>query len=67
MGICFTIYPNPANELLTVETDATDLKLISIITIEGKLVKTVAAEKAKQTIEVTELASGVYFIEIATN
>ncbi len=56
------IYPNPATSILTLVSKQMILKKINIKTIAGKLVKTIISDL--NTISVSDLPSGIYFIEI---
>lgn len=64
------IYPNPAKEMVQVSiTNSTEtLSKIVIYDIIGKAIKTVSGNKAHQaTVNVSDLSSGVYMIEITTD
>lgn len=56
----FSIYPNPANNSITIETnEAFELKIINLlgeVVIEQKI-------KNKETIDISQLNQGVYFIQ----
>jgi len=58
-----TIYPNPASEIVHIETAAT-VEHIELFNIGGELVMTKA--NANQ-LNIHELASGVYFMKITSN
>ena len=59
-----SIYPNPANNNLTIETPQTSK--IEISTIHGQLIKTLASTGTKTNIDVSEFPSGVYIVEVKT-
>lgn len=60
----FTIYPNPATEVLNIElqNDAT-LKNVTIYNNLGQKVKTIK----QNTVDVSTLAKGLYFVEVTTS
>jgi len=58
------IYPNPSSDNLTIE--APPQSTIEISSIQGQLIKTLAASGTKTNINVSELPSGVYVVEVRT-
>lgn len=66
----FRFYPNPARELVTIESYASDSEIITITLrdMNGRVVSMPVSENAngdfKTTISTTELTSGVYFIHV---
>jgi len=67
--ISLSVYPNPANEMITVEF--TDLKTqsiaISLMDVQGKIVKKVITQNSKEIIETTDLENGAYSVVITEN
>lgn len=60
----FTIYPNPATEVLNIELqDGVVLESVTIYNNLGQKIKTVK----QNTVNVSSLAKGLYFIEVRTN
>ena len=59
----FLIYPNPAKEELTLVTGSTN-NLISIYNLQGILVKQLYVSDAESKINITDLAIGMYVIEV---
>ncbi|WP_196890631.1 T9SS type A sorting domain-containing protein [Aureivirga marina] len=58
----FSVYPNPATDILKVETNsATTLKSIKVISIRGNVVKELSGDNS--AINISDLTSGVYFLE----
>ena len=63
----FSIYPNPANNVIAVKFSGNDIiQSFSIFDISGKIVKSNMNPKSK-SIDVNNLESGVYFIRIESN
>jgi hypothetical protein len=61
--VMFNIYPNPAQSILNIETEATNYE-IAIIDIRGV---TVYEDKNKSMLNLEHLARGVYFAQIKTS
>ena len=60
-----TIYPNPANEKITIENSALNNDAtISIFNNEGQLVLQQTTNQAKTEIAVSTLANGLYFVKV---
>jgi len=59
------IYPNPATSTikLNVEDDAT----VEIIDMTGRMVKSVNATAGSNTVDVSELSSGIYFVKMGAS
>ncbi len=55
------IYPNPANETLNISVDKSSQ--ISISNVLGTIISTQALEAGENSINISNLASGVYFIQ----
>ena len=62
------IYPNPVNDKLYIETEV-EIKEINVYTITGVIVGQQSTDNGQQTlsIDMSDLNSGVYFVEIKTN
>ena len=58
------IYPNPTSNYLTIVNGGLGVKELTIVDLLGKTVKTSSTNK--NSINVAELPSGVYFIKIST-
>ena len=66
---CFEIYPNPANDNITIENNSiANIKdvMISICNIQGKLLLQQPMLQTKVNIDVSSFAEGMYFIEMKT-
>ncbi len=59
------VYPNPANSQITVE--AKNIVNISILDIHGRIIKISDDQSDLQTIDVSDISTGNYFIRIKTN
>jgi hypothetical protein len=57
------LYPNPAQNLLTVESSTEPLKM-EITNLLGQTLKTVINPTASQTVDITGLATGVYVVTV---
>ncbi|MDB9883008.1 T9SS type A sorting domain-containing protein [Bacteroidia bacterium] len=64
------VYPNPANEKLTIaaSTNGVNINTISLINIQGQTLNTqeVNSTVANSSINVSNLPSGVYFVQVST-
>ncbi len=59
------VYPNPAQDKLIVESNET-IKSIKLIDIRGNIIKNKFADELKYELNVHQLNSGVYFLQIHT-
>jgi len=59
-----SIFPNPLSSTLTIDSELY-IKRINILDITGKTIK--AIQEGVNTINVTEIPSGVYFIQLITD
>jgi hypothetical protein len=59
----FKIYPNPANTILNVETNATEKQTLQLFDVNGKLILTQTVNN-KAIIDVSNVSSGVYNISL---
>jgi hypothetical protein len=62
----FKIYPNPTkgNLKLVINNEQLLNKNIEIIDVNGKVIKSVIASKAKQSLDISILPNGIYFVKI---
>jgi PKD repeat protein len=60
------IYPNPTANQLTVDNGQLIIGKIQILDITGKLIKTVIANEAKQSIDIRGLEKGIYFVKVGS-
>ncbi len=62
----FSLYPNPTSSILNItNSDNLDIKNISVVDINGRVVKNQAGSLTQ--INVSDLNAGVYFVTIETN
>lgn len=67
-GTFFSVYPNPAKQLLNLETKATiNVKYISIYNLLGQMVIAIPNAESVSTIDVSDLKTGTYFIKVNTD
>jgi choice-of-anchor B domain-containing protein len=60
-----SIYPNPASEIVNINSSSRDINTVSLIDISGKLVYQVSNLKTLSTsVDVSMLANGIYFVTI---
>ncbi|GEP51666.1 hypothetical protein FNO01nite_23380 [Flavobacterium noncentrifugens] len=60
----FAVYPNPATNVLNVETkNNTELSQLQLTDINGRIVKEVKASGVSNQINISELNTGVYFLK----
>lgn len=58
------IYPNPATNYITIETPLQ--AVIEISNIQGQLIKTIAANDKKTSIDISAFPSGIYVVKVKT-
>lgn len=64
-GNSFHIYPNPANDMITVESAAgIKNKMISVFNLQGQLILHQPMLQTKQEINISNLAKGFYIIKL---
>lgn len=63
-GVELTIYPNPTNGHLTIANVPSSIAEVDILDVSGKILKTIKPDT--NTIDVSTLVSGVYFVIIKT-
>lgn len=64
----FAVYPNPANDFITIQNrDNTIISKVSIVDILGKSIKTSNCNSSEVSIDISNLNSGIYFVEIYSN
>jgi hypothetical protein len=62
------LFPNPVSEILNIEnTSNYNVSNVSIYSINGALVKEINSQNSIQTIPVSDLQTGLYFVKIQLN
>jgi hypothetical protein len=61
-----SVYPNPANESLTVTANGLQLTAVDLLSLTGQLLQNIPSEGASVKVNVADLAAGVYFIRVTT-
>ena len=62
----FSIYPNPATDVLNISFPDGDIGLMSIFNVTGKLMRSETVNDGSQ-FSLTELSKGVYFVMVSSN
>jgi hypothetical protein len=63
-SIKFSVFPNPADQILTIQSKDNTPISIRIFDVSGKLIKSESSNATLTNIEVDEFTSGLYFLEI---
>ena len=66
-GISVAVYPNPVKDILTIENLTTNANaIIEVVNAQGKVVISKTANSAIVTVDVSELAKGVYYLNVTS-
>jgi hypothetical protein len=65
-GLRLTVYPNPANDFLTIETSAVEGCYITINSVNGQEMQKNELINAKTVIDIRKLTAGVYLIKLTS-
>ena len=57
------VYPNPTNGTLVIESDELINKQLFVANIEGKIVKSIRIKSNKETIDLSDLSTGIYYLK----
>ena len=60
----FSLYPNPTNDQLMIESKLGELMELQIFELDGKLIKTIDIIEPKSSIDVSSLKSGIYLVRL---
>ncbi len=59
----FNVYPNPANEHITIQTSADDNEVIQLFDITGKMIYSTTVDNHQAHFDVGNLSAGIYLIK----
>jgi hypothetical protein len=67
--INFSCFPNPVNEILTIQYSISDPTVAELRSVTGHLIKTITLNEAKNTIDlhINDLNNGIYFISLRSD
>ena len=64
----FSVYPNPANDIVTISSIEYSINSIEMTDINGRVVKNNLVSNLNETeVSISDLAKGVYFLKIASD
>ena len=61
------IYPNPANNFITINANNNTISSVKLYSVEGKLLRNYTTNSTSVIIEKNELTNGLYFVELEIN
>ena len=61
------VFPNPADDQLAIASTGIEVQKVELMNIEGQIIKTTAANDMVVTMNVADVASGVYLVNIHTS
>lgn len=62
-AVAFKMYPNPAVHQITIENSDSELKHIEIYDLSGKMIQQKQLSGVNTTVDLTDFASGTYFVK----
>lgn len=63
----FSIVPNPANDLITIEVGTAGLKTIKVFDLQGKVLLLKSFQGFTELLDCSQLANGSYIVELSNN
>ncbi|MFN4234770.1 MAG: choice-of-anchor B family protein [Bacteroidia bacterium] len=66
-AVNISIYPNPAKNFIVVSTIGIEEYQLQIVDINGKIVVETSTEISHQSIDVSNLSKGIYFVKVKSN
>lgn len=64
-GFSLEIYPNPSSDKIKIQ-NTSEIKEITITSIDGKILRTIFSSQKEQTIDISNLSNGIYFLNITS-
>jgi hypothetical protein len=61
-----SVYPNPVNSVLSVQSSKADIIEIQIVDLSGSVMECTIVNANQNTIDVSALSRGIYFVKIRT-
>jgi len=58
------LYPNPATDILNIQSENESIQLVSIYSVDGKMIKEIVLNQRTHTIDISDLEKGYYLIRI---
>ncbi|RZK10721.1 MAG: T9SS type A sorting domain-containing protein [Flavobacterium sp.] len=58
------LYPNPAKTTVNISSNSGNIETLKIIDLTGKVIKVIDVYSSTTTIKVSDLSSGIYFLEL---
>ena len=62
-----SVYPNPVREQVTISSSESELQMITIVDVNGKLIRQERITGLQKEMNLSDLASGVYILRIKTH
>lgn len=63
----FSVYPNPATEVVNIQHDRNPISMVEIYTLEGKKIYETRPEALKVTIPAGNFRNGIYMVRVMVN
>jgi|GEM_PF-494200 len=64
----FVIYPNPANDMIAINSSNYTFNNVAIVDLNGRVIKVASFDNVSEaSLDIAALASGVYFMNITSN
>ncbi len=63
----FSVYPNPANNFVTISANDLNINSIELSDINGRVIKNISTIGSQVEVNISDLAQGVYMMKISSN
>lgn len=63
-NIHISVYPNPADDVLFVETENTDYKDVKLFDLQSRQIKSIATERSIVRVDLQDVPAGIYVLQI---